>query len=284
MAFCSIGNDSIYYERTRSARTSYQQTGHPQTGHESTQTSEPQSALDVEDTLAASDAPTLLFVHGVGGAVETWIAMRSFFRKYDCIYVDLPGHGRSSGSALTVSENAAVLAQLIQRLSVPSVVCVGISYGSSVGLALAVHHTEVIRALVLMSPRTYFHISSDDLAATIESVFDGEFVKQGAGSSTSATMIAGMQRGMRATPAATIIGLFEKYNGYDLRRVISQIEAPTLILSGREDGISNPDDALYLQHTLSDARLIQLDTGHFIPIEAPRDAARAIKEFVSMLK
>lgn len=158
---------------------------------------------------------------------------------------------------------------------------VGISYGSSVGLELALQHCDVVRAFVLMSPRTHFSPSADSLAAVIESIFDGQFVVNGAGASTSATMIAGMQRGMQSTPAATITGLFAKYNGYDVRCAVAQIDVPMLLISGKDDGISNRDDAIFLQHNVPGARLIQLDTGHFIPIEAPRDAARAIKEFVS---
>jgi len=262
MTLCDVGSISIYYERTSVA-------------HDSTSGDASYSKFPYPAT-----PPTLLFVHGVGGAVETWIAMRSFFRKYDCIFIDLPGHGRSTGPPLTVSENATVLSEFIRQLQLSAVTYVGISYGSSVGLELALQHCDVMRAFVLMSPRTHFSPSADNLAAVIESIFDGQFVVNGAGASTSATMIAGMQRGMQSTPAATITGLFAKYNGYDVRGAVAQIDVPTLIISGTDDGISNRDDAIFLQHTVPGARLIQLDTGHFIPIEAPRDAARAIKEFV----
>lgn len=87
---------------------------------------------------------TLLFVHGMGGAVETWVPVRPYFLNEDCIYVDLPGHGRSTGEALTVPETAAVIRSFVeQQREIERVVYVGISYGSSVGLQLPLRSQDL---------------------------------------------------------------------------------------------------------------------------------------------
>ncbi len=41
--------------------------------------------------------PTLVFVHGFGGDKETWSTMiRHIPKKYHCVAVDLPGHGKTT--------------------------------------------------------------------------------------------------------------------------------------------------------------------------------------------
>ncbi|MCL6454119.1 MAG: alpha/beta hydrolase [Alicyclobacillus sp.] len=254
MPICTVGQRDIYYER----------------------------ALP-EEGLGPS-APALLFVHGMGGAIESWVGMRPYFRNYDCLYVDLPGHGRSPGDPLSVSDNADMVAGLLGKVGLDRVVCLGISYGTAVCLTLAVRHPNRVSALVLMSPRAQFRVSADELEQLIASVANGAFVRRGAGSRTSETMIAGMQRGMESTAPETIRGLFERYNGYDVRADLSRVQAPTLVLSGREDGVSNPADAQLLAERLANAELVELDTGHFIPIEAPRAAALAVKAFLRHLE
>lgn len=247
--------------------------------------------LDVYYEQTTRDATTLetfpytfVFVHGMGGAVETWTGIRAYLLKYNCIYVDLPGHGRSSGEPLTVQENSDVVVELL-RCVVPNERCVfvGISYGSAVAMQIAVHYPDLTAGLVLVSPRAHFNVSSDTLEELTSAVADGSFVRRGAGTKTSLTMIQGMERGMARTAPATISGLFKKYNGFDIRRELGDIKVPTVVLSGLEDGISDKDDARLIHKAVESSRLIELPTGHFIPIEAPRSVVSALKGLIAQI-
>ncbi|MBQ6258178.1 MAG: alpha/beta hydrolase, partial [Lachnospiraceae bacterium] len=56
----------------------------------------------------------VLFIHGLGGSIETWKYQLEDFRSYNIIRVDLMGHGKSAlvkGSAdtATVKEIKAIL-------------------------------------------------------------------------------------------------------------------------------------------------------------------------------
>ncbi|WP_273369278.1 alpha/beta fold hydrolase [Alicyclobacillus herbarius] len=57
--------------------------------------------------------------------------------------------------------------------------------------------------------------------------------------------------------------------------------AHTLILCGAEDHIVDPDDPHQMHKAIPDSILMTIpDTGHFLPLEAPRMVARAIHDFV----
>jgi pimeloyl-ACP methyl ester carboxylesterase len=227
---------------------------------------------------------TLLFVHGTGGAVETWAPIRVYFSKLDCIFIDLPSHGRSSGKPLSVSDNATIVKEFITSFDdIRNIIYVGISYGSAIGIELACTYPKLLQGLVLMSPRTHFLFSDKELSSLVESVRTGEFVRRGAGKNTSESMVTSIQKGMLKTPLETIDALFRKFNGFDRRNEIEKIQIPTLLLSGRDDGISNQADAELLHDRVQNSTLITLETGHFIPIESPRETVKAMKPFIEHL-
>lgn len=93
----------------------------------------------------------LLLVHGFTCDSQDWMYQQpAFAGKYRVIAVDLRGHGHSSApeTGYTPGQFASDLAELCQSLDTGPVVVMGHSLGGAAGVALAVTHPALVRALV----------------------------------------------------------------------------------------------------------------------------------------
>ena len=61
-----------------------------------------------------------------------------------------------------------------------------------------------------------------------------------------------------------------------MREYATRIKAPTLLITGKHDHIVPP---AYSDNLVSDAKTVELDSGHLIFLEKPVDLASAILSF-----
>jgi len=100
---------------------------------------------------APDKAPAVVCVHGAGGSHLNWPAEILRLPGAVVYALDLPGHGRSTGSGRqTVGEYVAMLVSLLDALNLPDAVIVGHSMGSAVALEMALAHPDRVRGLVLV--------------------------------------------------------------------------------------------------------------------------------------
>src|SRR5437870_6710921 len=103
--------------------------------------------------FAGGEGPTLLLVHGFGGAASNWAAVAPALAERCRVLVpELPGHGASSGFPAPperLDPYAERLALLLERATAWPAVVVGHSLGGVVALRLAVRRPELVRGLVL---------------------------------------------------------------------------------------------------------------------------------------
>ena len=64
--------------------------------------------------------PTLVFVHGAGGAQEQWrFQLRHLGPRWNALAVDLPGHGESQGTGCrTIGEYRDFVRDLLEALAI----------------------------------------------------------------------------------------------------------------------------------------------------------------------
>jgi pimeloyl-ACP methyl ester carboxylesterase len=87
-----------------------------------------------------ADKPSVCFVHGAGMDHAVWTLFVRWFARngYNALAVDLRGHGRSGGEALTsVEAMADWLLGLLSTLGVKAVGLAGHSMGSLIALPAA---------------------------------------------------------------------------------------------------------------------------------------------------
>lgn len=88
-----------------------------------------------EERVAGHGIPTV-FLHGAGHNAAVWDGLRACLSPEDgeCIFLDLPGHGRSAPlESYALGGQAAVLAEILP----PDIHLVGHSLGGALGLLLA---------------------------------------------------------------------------------------------------------------------------------------------------
>ena len=74
----------------------------------------------------------------------------------------------------------------------------------------------------------------------------------------------------------------EHYLTRDDRPLFARITVPTLVLNGKQDGLTTPEGAELVQSGIKGARLILLDAcGHFPFAEQPEKTTDAVREFVN---
>jgi pimeloyl-ACP methyl ester carboxylesterase len=104
--------------------------------------------------LDPSDGVVLL-VHGAPADHSVWRYQTRHLAAagYPVLAVDLPGHGKSEGPALTsVVDMADWLADLVEGLGAPWVTIVGHSMGSLIAAQTAAAHPHLVRSIVLVAP------------------------------------------------------------------------------------------------------------------------------------
>ena len=70
----------------------------------------------------------------------------------------------------------------------------------------------------------------------------------------------------------------------DVTALLGQINCPTLVMVGRLDVISTPEEIRDIARAIPDARLVEIaDCGHMSTLEKPTEVNAAIMEFLGGL-
>ncbi len=119
------------------------------------------SRLHVLDLRAPNgDGPAVLLLHGASGNLRDPLHAlgRELNRRYRVVLVDRPGHGHSRRGRRRQADprvQAEMIAEVMDRLDLPSAVIVGHSWGAAVSAAVGFQNPEKTAALVLLTPATH---------------------------------------------------------------------------------------------------------------------------------
>ena len=234
------------------------------------------------------------FLHGLGSSGEDWLLQVPELTEYfEVVAPDLPGHGRSSQTKKwpRIRDYAHEVSGLLDMLDVQETNLVGLSMGGLVAQQLALDRPDLIRSLVLVNTFARLPIGSfnnfrfigrapfllrgdmEGLGAWIASdLFPGEslsFVREEAARR--------LGRNRRSTYIKSIYAVL----GFDVRRKLGAIRAPTLVVSGREDTTVQQELKEDLAVRIPDAHLVTIEgSGHATPIDASEKFNRTLSEFL----
>ncbi len=94
--------------------------------------------------------PAVVMLHGAGFDHSTWALHSRWFAHhgYSVLAPDLPGHGRSAGTALpTIADMADWTAALLDAAGAPKAKLVGHSMGSLIALETSARHPDKVSGL-----------------------------------------------------------------------------------------------------------------------------------------
>lgn len=228
-------------------------------------------------------AGTIVLVHEMGGALESWDAVAPLLARHSgMLRYDQRGAGMSEKprTPLTVEDAADDLAGLLDALRVePPVAVVGAAVGAAVAAAFAAFHPARLQALALLAPATV--LAGDRKAAArrrIEAI-ERLGIRRAFADEPSGPLRRYEQIRMAADPVG-LAATWRMLAGLDMAAVFAAISCPTLVLAGSRDTARPPDHVAGVAARIAGAEFAVLDTGHVMAIDTPRPVAAAVLGFL----
>jgi 3-oxoadipate enol-lactonase len=237
--------------------------------------------------------PTLVLSNALGTNLSLWEPQIAVFRgRFTIVRYDGRGHGRSSVSAgpYTIDQLGGDVVALMDHLELASASFCGLSMGGLVGQWLGIHATQRLRKLVICNTAAKIGteaswnerirvVRANGMETIIPAVVERWFTPQFRSAhpeallSVSALLAAANRDGYVANCAAIRDG--------DLRGDLHQIKAPTLVVFGRHDPVTTPEDARFLAERITNAETLPLDAAHLSNIEAAESFRAGVLDFLS---
>lgn len=234
-----------------------------------------------------SGAKPLLLIHGAGGSHLDWSAELRRLPSATVYTIDLPGHGRSSGSPRdSITAYAADVVSIIRELKIEDVVIAGYSMGGAIALELGLQKLSEISGLVLISTGARLRVNPQ-----IFDLFSKDFrqvvnlLAQYYWSSKIPEEIIQISKNrmLNSNPEVFHKDLIA-CNRFDRMGQCGEITLPALVINGDEDNLTPPKYGRYLAGQLPNARLVKVPgASHMVFLERTELVANEISDFIAEL-
>jgi pimeloyl-ACP methyl ester carboxylesterase len=232
--------------------------------------------------------PTLVFFHGAALSKSFWAAqVEALSDIANTIAIDLPGHKDSKGPAYDqISDCAAVVAHLIEKLQAPNPILCGLSMGGAVAQELLISQPELFSAAILMHtgarlkvfPFIFESIEKDysqylDFAVDFSVSQNSDKVK-----------LKELMKDIAVTKADVALKDFTACDQFDVMARLTEIAAKVLVIVGADDNITPAKYGEFLHQIIPGAELVTIaDAGHLSPIEKPEEVNQIIRDFIEKI-
>lgn len=246
----------------------------------------------------------LLLVHDFLSSHREWDHLRPLLAPHArVIALDLPGFGSSeapdpSRYRYTFDGFADSITDVVAALGLGPVSIAGRGMGGAVALTLAASHPDLVERVVLVAPHVYpTRVHFFERLAEVpflgpllfKQVYGRGFLRAYLGGSRGKHAAASAQRlevhlgrfdapSTRQAAYATLLAML------DARPVVARVprvQAPCLVVWGRDDPRAPVELGRKLTRELSRARLEVVESGHSPAEDCPDDLARHVLEFLA---
>ncbi|MCC0806743.1 3-oxoadipate enol-lactonase [Methylobacterium sp. W2] len=245
------------------------------------------------DLSGPPGAPVLALSNSLGTTLAMWDGMATDLRGfYRILRYDTRGHGASPArdTETRIEDLAADLIGLLDALGIEKAHLAGLSLGGMTVQAVAAKAPERVLSLGLMA--TAAHLPSreswSERAATVR--------RQGTAAIVEATLGRWFTADFREASPAVLATIREDFvacdrTGYaraceaigemDLRPILGRIQAPTLVIAGRDDPSTPPPMAEEICAGIPQAELVLLPrAAHLLAVEHPGMVAAHLGAFL----
>lgn len=237
------------------------------------------------------EAPVLVMSNSLGTSLSMWEdqapALREHFRL---LRYDHRGHGGSPvpPGPYGIDDLGRDVLTLLDRLEIESFSFCGLSLGGMVGMWVASHAPGRVGRLVLCCtsaklgpPENWASRAATVRSEGIESIHDASmerwFTQEFRQNSPETVKWAG--RMLLGTPAEGYAGCCEVIRDMDLTRNLGGIQAPTLIVAGKDDEATPVDHSELIHGSIPGSRLeVVPHAAHLASVERPEALTRMILE------
>jgi pimeloyl-ACP methyl ester carboxylesterase len=238
--------------------------------------------------LRGGKGPTILWLHGGGGAGIWTPFFQKLSERYDLIVPEHPGFGRSDTPDWldNVGDLANFYLDFIKHLGLTNVHLVGHSVGGWIAADLATRNTSSLRSLTLMCPAG-IHVKG--VTAPDLFLWNGEqLIRNLVFDQAIADRILSIQptdeqRVYQAKGMLTLakIAWQPRFYNFDLRKWLHRIDKPTLVLWGDKDAVLPPAYGPAWRDLIPGARLQVIEqAGHALQLEKIDETLAAISSHI----
>ena len=250
--------------------------------------------IELHHTLEGPEgAPVVAFSNSLGATLAMWDALLpALAGRYRILRYDTRGHG-GSGTRDTRTEIADLsgdLVGLLDALGIARAHCVGLSLGGMTVQDLACRMPERVISATLMATAACLPseemwneractVREKGLGALVEATL-GRWFTPGFADREPATVQAVRDRFVACDPVgyAACCGAIGRM---DLRPRLGTLDAPTLVIAGREDPSTPPTLAQEICDHVPQAELVVLPkAAHLLAVERPDAAGSYLRAFL----
>jgi 3-oxoadipate enol-lactonase len=238
------------------------------------------------------DGPVLLLSNSLGTDLGMWSPqIPSLAARYRVLRYDSRGHGRSEApeGPYTIDMLGQDAVAVLDAAGVKRALFCGLSKGGMVGQWLGVNAPNRVGRLVLANTAAFIGapevwnqrietVRAQGMAAIVPGVIDRWFTKPF--QERAPDSVARIRDMLLATDPEGYAACCAAVRDMDQRQTIGAIRVPTLVIAGRHDLATSPEQGRLIADTIPGARFLELDAAHLSNIEAEAAFTRALLEFL----
>jgi pimeloyl-ACP methyl ester carboxylesterase len=242
-------------------------------------------AIWIEDNRHDTSSVVTLMLHGAGGSHLHFPPQIRTLPQANAIIPDLSGHASSKGTPrTTIPDYAADMLALLDALHIDNAIIAGHSMGGAIALHMALTYPQRVRGLILISTGAKLSVHPDILGGvlteftqTARALMDWQWHPY---AQTDLREVIGYKT-LIETPASVVYGDYMACNAFDVRARLSEINIPTLIISGTYDKLTPPKYSEYLHQHIAGSKLVLIDNGaHMVAHEQPQLIATTLNNWL----
>ena len=242
--------------------------------------------------------PSVVLLHGSGTDHRGWALQARWFafHGYSVFAPDFPAHSLSEGSALTSIESmGSWVIRALDAAKVTKVHLVGHSQGFLVALEAAVLLGERLKSVTALATASAIPVNhalvetaQKNPTAAAEMMLQWGFGNQ---HQYGASAVPGMQpigigaRIMANNPLATDLAACNAYTkGSERARQLASMSCPSCVILAGQDRMTHKKEGLKLAQDLNTQARVVEETGHMLPMEAPKQSLSIMKTFIQSVE
>jgi esterase len=240
--------------------------------------------------------PPALLLHGIGNYGRYWdLFADAIAGRLQLIAPDARGHGESGRPAdgYAPADFAADALAILDRLAIERAVVVGHSMGGLHSINLAARHPGRVRALLIVDASADPLPQGAERARRLLTGRPARFADRETARAYLERTSPGYADAVYENRLAFAFreedgGLVWRSDAAALQKIMSgrmpaddrwdalaSIACPTLVVRGTRSNVLSEDVARRMVQTLPNGRLMELDAGHNVPLDRPRELADA---------
>ncbi len=236
--------------------------------------------------------PSLLLVHGVMSSTLQWEPNREALREhFRVIAVDLWGHGGSpapgDSKRYTVDAYLSEFEAIRERLGIEAWFVCGQSFGAGITIRYALKHRQTVRGLIVTNSRSALNDVTSETEATggaddwravdLRSLpYHPCHAKRFPAGLKSRMEVAADRLDRHALWQAMQVTARD----LSCRDAVKELAVPTLLVNGRFEKAFQKDRDFAIA-TIPELEVADLDAGHSVNVEAPKDFSAAVIDFAA---